>query len=174
MQKSKWSTEWYWADKQETPFLLKYNQLIAPICILKSYLHIKTRHLVKIIPTTTTCFSLSRPSSGSFLLPYFEVANACMLYIYGTAAACVWLCRLCLCSFAGVRPVLIQYRTINTYRHNLHSHTHAAAVPYIVSIEELATSKQGKIKLPEDGLERLKHVGVVGSILTKWRGLMCE
>jgi len=60
--------------------------------------------LVKIIPTTPTCFSLSRPSSGSFVLPYFEVANACMLNIYGTAAACVWLCRLCLCSFAGVRP----------------------------------------------------------------------
>jgi len=31
----------------------------------------------------------------------------------------------------------------------------------------LAISKQGKIKLPEDGLDRLKHVGVVGSILTK-------
>jgi len=42
-------------------------------------------------------------------LPYFEVANACMLNIYGTAAACVWLCRLCLCSFAGVRPVLIAH-----------------------------------------------------------------
>jgi len=56
---------------------------------------------------TPTCFSLSRPSSGSFVLPYFEVANACMLNIYGTAAACVWLCRLCLCSFADVRPVLI-------------------------------------------------------------------
>ena len=40
-------------------------------------------------------------------MPYFEVANACMLTIYGTAAACVWLCRLCLCCFAGVRPVLI-------------------------------------------------------------------
>jgi len=57
--------------------------------ILKSYLHIKTRHLVKIIPTSPTCFSLSRPSSGSFVLPYFEVANACMLNIYGTAAACL-------------------------------------------------------------------------------------
>ena len=97
--------------------------------ILKSYLHIKIRHLVKIIPTTPTCFSLSRPSSGSFVLPYFEVANACMLNIYGAAAACVWLCRLCLCSFAGVCPVLT--------------------------------------KLPEDGLDRLKHVGVVGIILTK-------
>ena len=42
-----------------------------------------------------------------------------------------------------------------------------AAVPYIVSIEALATSKQGKIKLPEDGLDRLKHVGVVGTILAK-------
>jgi len=41
-----------------------------------------------------------------FFLPYFEVANASMLNIYGTAAACVWLCRLCLCSFAGVRPVI--------------------------------------------------------------------
>jgi len=57
--------------------------------ILKSYLHIKTRHLVKILPTTPTCFSLSRPSSESFVLPYFEVANVSMLYIYGTAAACV-------------------------------------------------------------------------------------
>jgi len=38
--------------------------------------------LVKIIPTTPTCFSLSRPSSGSFVLPYFEVANACMLNIW--------------------------------------------------------------------------------------------
>ena len=42
-----------------------------------------------------------------FFFPYFEVANASMLNIYGTAAACVWLCRLCLCSFAGLRPVLI-------------------------------------------------------------------
>jgi len=42
-----------------------------------------------------------------FFFPYFEVANACMLNIYGTAAAWVWLCRLCLCSFAGVCPVLI-------------------------------------------------------------------
>ena len=81
--------------------------------ILKSYLHIKTRHLVKILPTIPTCFSLSRTSSGSFVLPYFEVANASMLNIYGTAAACVWLC----------------------------SYTHAAAVPYILSIEALATSK---------------------------------
>jgi len=96
--------------------------------ILKSYLQIKTRHLVKIIPTITTCFSLSRPFPGSLVLPYFEVANACMLNIYGTAAACVWLCRLCLCSFAGVRPA-------NEHRHNLHSHTHTAAVPYILSIE---------------------------------------
>jgi len=53
--------------------------------ILKSYLHIKTHHLVKIIPTTPTCFSLSRPSSGNFVLPYFEVANASMLNI--------WYCR---------------------------------------------------------------------------------
>ena len=53
-----------------------------------SYLHIETRYLVKILPTTPTCFSLSRPSSGSFVLPYFEVANASMLNIYGTAAAC--------------------------------------------------------------------------------------
>jgi len=53
------------------------------------------------------------------------------------------------------------------HRYNLNSYTHAAAVPYIVSIEALVTSKQGKIKLPEDGLDRLKHVGVVGSILTK-------
>jgi len=45
--------------------------------------------LVKIIPTTPTCFSLSRSSSGSFVLPYFEVANACMLNIYGTGAACL-------------------------------------------------------------------------------------
>jgi len=44
---------------------------------------------------------------------------------------------------------------------------HAAALPYIVSIEALATSKQGKIKLPADGFDRLKHVGVVGSIVTK-------
>ena len=55
--------------------------------ILKSYLHIKIRHLVKILPTTPTCFSLSGPSSGSFVLPYIEVANASMLNIYGTAAA---------------------------------------------------------------------------------------
>ena len=40
-----------------------------------------------------------------FCFAFFEVANVCMLNIYGTAAACVWLCRLCLCSFAGVRPV---------------------------------------------------------------------
>ena len=66
-------------------------------------------------------------------MPYFEVANACMLNIYGIAAACVWLCRLCLCSFVGVRPVLY------------------------------CKAK----KLPEDGLDRLKHVGVVGIILTK-------
>ena len=116
--------------------------------ILKSYLHIKTRHLFKIIPTTPTCFNLPRPSSGSFVLPYFEFANASMLNIYGTAAACVWLCRLCLCSFAGVSPVLIvsvPFRTGRTpakeHRHNLHSHTHAAAVPYILSIEALANSK---------------------------------
>ena len=60
------------------------------------------------------------------------------------------------------------------HRYNPNSYTHAAAVPYIVSIEALATSKQGKTKLPEDGLDTLKHVGVVGSILTKWRGLMCK
>jgi len=78
--------------------------------ILKSYLHIKTRHLVKILPTAPTCFSLSRPSSGSFVVPYFEVANASMLNMYGTAAR------------------YIDYR-------------HAAAVPYILSIEALATSK---------------------------------
>jgi len=57
--------------------------------ILKSYLHIKTRHLVRTLPTTPTCFSLSKPSSGSFVLPYFEVANSSMLNIYGTAAACL-------------------------------------------------------------------------------------
>ena len=76
--------------------------------ILKSYLHIKTCHLVKILPTTPTCFSLS-----------------------------------------GRTPA-------KEHRYNLHSYTHAAAVPYILSIEALAT-----------GLDRLKHVGVVGSILTK-------
>ena len=40
-------------------------------------------------------------------MPCFEVASASVLTIYGTAAACVWLCRLYLCCFAGVRPVLI-------------------------------------------------------------------
>ena len=49
--------------------------------ILKSYLHIKTRHLFKIISKTPTCFSLSGPFSGSFVLSYFEVANASMLNI---------------------------------------------------------------------------------------------
>ena len=82
--------------------------------------------MVKILPTTPTCFSLSRPSSGSFVLPYFEVANASMLNIYGTAAACV--------SCTGRTPA-------KEHRHNLHNHTHAAAVPYILSIEALATSK---------------------------------
>ena len=86
--------------------------------ILKSYLHIKTRHLVKILLTTPKCFSLSRPSSGSFVLPYFEVASVTMLTIYGTTAACVWLFMLYVCSFAGVRPI-----------------------PYIVSIVALETSK---------------------------------
>jgi len=43
-------------------------------------------------------------------VPYFEVANASMLNMYGTAAR------------------YIDYR-------------HAAAVPYILSIEALATSK---------------------------------
>jgi len=38
---------------------------------------------------------------------------------------------------------------------------------HILSIEALATSKLGETKLPEDGLDRLKHVGVVGIILTK-------
>ena len=79
-------------------------------------------------------------------MPCFEVASASMLTIYGTAAACVWLCRLYLCCFAGVRPVLI------------------VSVPFRGC---LTTSKQGKIKFPEDGLDRLKHVGDVGSILTK-------
>ena len=31
----------------------------------------------------------------------------------------------------------------------------------------LVCRTQGETKLPEDGLDRLKHVGVVGSILTK-------
>jgi len=84
-----------------------------------------------------------------------------MLNIYGTAAACVWLFRLYLCCFVGGRTQAKQHR------YNLNSYTHAAAVPYIVSIEALATSKQGKTKLPEDGLDRLKYVGVVGSNLTK-------
>jgi len=57
----------------------------------------------------------SRPTSGSFVLPYFEVASASMLQQH--------VCG-CLCC---------------TYYIN--SHTHAAAVPYIVSIEALATSK---------------------------------
>ena len=76
-----------------------------------------------------------------FYFAFFEVASASVLTIYGTAAA-------------------------KQHRYNLNSHTHAAAVPYIVSTEALATSKQGKIKLPEDDLDRLKHVGFVGSILT--------
>ena len=62
--------------------------------ILKSYLHIKTRHLVKIIPTTPTCFSLSRPSSGSFVLPYFEVANACLLLFFSFIYLLVF-CSIC-------------------------------------------------------------------------------
>jgi len=66
-----------------------------------------------------------------------------------------------------VCPVLYKSDTsAKEHRHNLHSYTHAAAVPYILSIQELATSKIRK-KLPEDGLDRLKHVGVVGIILTK-------
>ena len=55
--------------------------------ILKSYLHIKTRHLVK----TDTISTGSTPAKE--------------------------------------------------HRHNLHSHTHAAAVPYILNIQALATSK---------------------------------
>ena len=46
--------------------------------ILKSYLHIKTRHMIKILPTTT-CFSLSRPSSGSFFCLILKYENK----IYG-------------------------------------------------------------------------------------------
>jgi len=38
---------------------------------------------------------------------------------------------------------------------------------FCFALEALATSKYGKTKLPEDGLDRLKYVGVVGSILTK-------
>jgi len=45
--------------------------------------------LVKIIPTNPTCFSLSRPSSGSFVSPYFEVANASMLNIWYCSSMCV-------------------------------------------------------------------------------------
>jgi len=86
--------------------------------ILKSYLHIKTRHLVKILLTTPTYFSLSRPSSGSFVLPYFEVSSATMLTIYGI----------------GRTPA-------KEHTYNINSHTHAAVVPYIVSIVTLATSK---------------------------------
>ena len=108
--------------------------------ILKSYLHIKTRHLVKIIPTSPTCFSLSRPSSGNFILPCFEVVRQ---------------------PRNGTDTISTGRTPAKQHRYNLHSHTHAAAVPYIVSIEALATSKQGKIKLPEHGLDRLKHVGVV-------------
>jgi len=71
--------------------------------------------------------------------------------------------RGCLC----IRQPRNGTDTISTGRTPAKQYRHAAAVPYIVSIQALATSKQGKIKLPEDGLDRLKHVGVVGTILAK-------
>jgi len=46
--------------------------------ILTDRLHMRkicAKLVPKIIPTTPICFSLSRPSLGSFVLPYFEVAN---------------------------------------------------------------------------------------------------
>ena len=79
-------------------------------------------------------------------MPCFEVANACMLNIYGTAAACVWLCMLCLCSFAGVRPVLTQ-SVQDAHRQRSTGTTYTAThmlLPYTLSIQALATSKQGK------------------------------
>ena len=38
---------------------------------------------------------------------------------------------------------------------------------YIRSLKYIRDLSYGKTKLPEDGLDRLKHVGVVGIILTK-------
>jgi len=74
---------------------------------------------------------------------------------------------ICWCASCTVQTISTGRTPAKQHRYNLNSHTHAAAVPYIVSIEALATSKQGKIKFPENGLDRLKHVEVVEIILTK-------
>ena len=102
--------------------------------ILKSYLHIKTRHLVKIIPTTPTCFSLSRPSSGSFVLPYFVVANASMLNIWYCSSMSV-INIPCNINVSGVlysTPSLMQHIFIMAWQIPLGLLTCAGVQLYIV------------------------------------------
>ena len=83
----------------------------------------------------------------------------------------MWL--FCLCSFAGLRPVLIvsvPFRgCLCVALFPVCSRRGVVVIGLLLRDQHTLAVKvlNEQTKLPEDGLDRLKHVGVVGSILTK-------